>query len=458
MGEAQVTQALAAFACTAAPQDAQVRQAGRQALVNSLALMAGACNHPAASRARGALAILQHGPVASVIGKRRAVPLLTAALSNGISAHVEDFDDTCLPSILHPGAPVIPAALAAAEYADADGKTLLDAVLVGMEVAIRVSDGITPRALDRGWHITGLTGPIGAAAAAGRILRLDTAAMCSALSVAASQGAGVQAALGTMTKSLHAGRAAANGLEAAFLSHSGLTAPPGEIEAGTGLARATADWLDEPRVLQSMGTDWRVLTNLIKPAACGVVSHPAIAAAIRIRAAASARPAASLSRIAARVHPLVLEVMGLREPKTSLQAKFSVYHAIVVGLLDGIAGVRQFSATRVRAADVIAVRGLVEVTTDPSCGLDEAVLRAEYADGTWIERHVTAPADGSGGMTGQELGVKVHALADGVLGAAAVSELLEMVTNVDELRQVHCLTAVACGRTPSERNRTRARS
>jgi 2-methylcitrate dehydratase PrpD len=260
-----------------------------------------------------------------------------------------------------------------------------------------------------------------------------------------------------MTKSLHAGRAAANGLEAALLSRSGLTVPPGGIEAGAGLGRATADWLDEPLVLESLGTDWRVRTNLIKPAACGVVSHPAIAAATRIRAAAGARPAASISRVAARVHPLVLEVMGLREPKTSLQAKFSVYHAIAVGLLDGIAGVQQFSFRRVRAADVIALRRLVEVTTDPSCGLDETVLRAEYTDGTFLERHVTAPADG-GGMTGQELSVKVHALADGVLGAAAVAELLEMVRNVDELRQVDDLTAVACGRAPTERKRTRAGS
>jgi 2-methylcitrate dehydratase PrpD len=199
------------------------------------------------------------------------------------------------------------------------------------------------------------------------------------------------------------------------------------------------------------------VTNLIKPAACGVVSQPAIAAAVWIRSA-SATPAAGLTRVAARVHPLVLEVMGLREPKTSLQSKFSVYHAIAVGLLDGIAGVRQFSATRVRAADVIAVRRLVEVTTDPSCPLDEADLRAEYSDGTAIERHISAPAGGSGGMTGEELSVKVHALADGVLGAAAVSRLLEMVADLDELRQVQCLTAVACGRAPSERNRTRARS
>jgi 2-methylcitrate dehydratase PrpD len=418
--------------------------------------MAGACDHPAASRARGALAAQEHGPLASVIGKRRKVPLLIAALSNGISAHVEDFDDTCLPSILHPGAPVIPAALAAAEYRHADGKALVDAVLVGMEVAIRVSDGITPRALDRGWHITGLTGPIGAAAAAGRILGLDAAMMRSALGMAAGQGAGVQAALGTMTKSLHPGRAAANGLEAAFLSLNGFTGPADGIEADAGLARATADRLDESRVLQSLGTDWRVRGNLLKPCACGVVSHPSIAAATQLRTAAGGRPPASISQVSARVHPLVLEVMGLREPRTSLQAKFSVYHCIAVGLLDGIAGVRQFSVSRVRAPEVVALRGLVETTTDPSIALDEAIVRVQYADGSSIERHITPPADGAG-MSDEELGVKVHALADDVLGTAAVAELLEIVSGLDQLSSVHHLAAVACGRRGlSERKRTGA--
>ncbi len=450
MGNIPVTSLLAAFACDAKPVDSRLQRAGQQALANCLGLMAGACDHPAARTARGALAKTETGPVASVIGKQRKLPLLIAALSNGISAHVEDFDDTCLPSILHPGAPVIPAALAAAEYRDVDGESLLQAVLVGMEVAIRVSDGMTPRALDRGWHVTGITGPMGAAAAAGRILGLSPTQMRSALSVAACQGGGVQAALGTMTKSLHPGRAAANGLEAAFLSQHGLVGPADGIESDNGLARATASWLDESDVMRSLGDEWRVRTNVLKPYACGVVSHPSIAAARQIRAETGPGAAASITRVHAVVNQLVLDVMGLPEPKTGLQAKFSVYHCIAVGLLDGMAGVRQFALSRVRAPDVVALRRLVEVTADGSCGLDEAVLRAEYGDGSSIERR--APPRGDiDGMPDDELRAKVHELADEVLGTAAVSELLEIVSNIGQLPDVHYLAAVACGRVPSER-------
>ena len=447
MTTANISAALAAFACDTEPLDSDARHAGRQALANCLGLMAGSCDHPAARKVRGTFGSQNRGTRASVIGRRRKIPLLLAALSNGISAHVEDFDDTSLPSILHPSAPVIPAALAAAEQADATGRELLDAVLVGMEIGIRVADGITPRALDRGWHITGLIGPIGAAAAAGRILRLDRSQMESALSMAAVQGAGVQAALGTMTKSLHAGRAAANGLESAFMSRSGFAEASAGLEARDGLAAAAADWLDGAKVLRLLGTDWRVRSNLIKPAACGVVSHPAIAAATQIRAAADEKAPLRITRIAARVHPLVLEVMGLREPKTSLQAKFSVYHAIAVAMLDGIASVRQFSHSRVRAPEVVDLRRRVDVTTDASVALDEVFLSAEYADGVRIDRHIVPGALGA--MTAEALRAKVHSLADDVLGPAAVTRLLDTVSDIDHLSKVHHLTAVACRRGPS---------
>jgi 2-methylcitrate dehydratase PrpD len=455
VGNIPITSLLATFACEANPADKRVQRAGRQALANCLGLMAGACNHPAARTARSALAKTDTGPVTSVIGKQRKLPILTAALSNGISAHVEDFDDTCLPSILHPGAPVIPAALAAAEYRDVSGESLLQGVLVGMEIAIRVSDAMTPRALDRGWHVTGLTGPIGAAAAAGRIIGLSPDQMRSALSVAACQGGGVQAALGTMTKSLHPGRAAANGLEAAILSQHGLVGPTDGIESGNGLARATADWLDESYAVQALGDEWRVRTNLLKPYACGVVSHPSIAAARQIRAEAGPGTAASITRVHAVVNPLVLDVMGVLEPKTGLQAKFSVYHCIAVGLLDGMAGVRQFALSRVRSAEVVALRRLVEVTPDASCALDEALLHVEYSDGSSIERHA-APRRDIDGMPDAELNTKVHELADNVLGLAAVSELLEMVSNIGQLPDLHELTAVACGRMSSERKKAHA--
>jgi 2-methylcitrate dehydratase PrpD len=369
------------------------------------------------------LADVETGPSGTVIGRRTPAPLLVAALSNGISVHVEDYDDTCLPSVLHPSAPIIPAALAAAEFVDASGELLLEGAIVGMEVAIRIADGLGTRARDRGWHITGLVGPIGAAAAAGRILGLSEQQVLHALGIAASQGAGVVAALGTMTKSLHPGRAAANGLEAAFLARAGVTGPLDGI--ATGIARAAADWLDESRVTAQLGNDWRISSNRLKPYACGVVSHPAIDAATRIRSAFNnGETVQTVTHVQAGVHPLVLDAMGIQRPQTNLQAKFSIYHCIAVGLLDGVGGPEEFSLERVRSSDVRRVRELVDVNIEPACKLDEVSLTVQFADGHLRNVHIDS-STGQGGLTDSGLETKVHELADERIGRERVSYLLE---------------------------------
>jgi 2-methylcitrate dehydratase PrpD len=401
-----------------------------------------ACDHQAAVRARAAFRPHPSGAKSiSVIGKRRRIPAPVAVLSNGISAHVEDFDDTCLPSILHPSAVVIPAAIAAAELRGASGRELLDATAVGMEVAIRAADGIGSRALDRGWHITGIIGPIGAAAAAGRVLGLDGARMTSALSIAACQGSGTQAALGSMTKSLHPGRAAANGLEAAYLASGGVSVTADLLDGGFGLAEATADFMDVNAVTDGLGSTWRCTSNLVKPYACGVVSHPAIAAARNVRRRLAREQDGAIRSVHLRVNPLVLGVMGKKEPQSSLQSKFSVYHAVAVGLLDGVAGVDQFRAGRVRAADVVHLRRLVEVETDPDVSLDEADLVAELTDGTCLREHVMGAT-----MTEEDLREKVRQLAAPRLGKAGVASVISMVNDLDKLPTASALVDAACGR------------
>jgi|ERR1700733_9866322 2-methylcitrate dehydratase PrpD len=437
-----VGRTLGEFAASACADESVVSASIADALANAIALMIQACDHQAAVRARAAFRPHPSGAVPiSVIGKRRRVPAPVAVLSNGISAHVEDFDDTCLPSILHPSAVVIPAALAAAELRGASGRELLDSTAVGMEVAIRAADGMSPRAMDRGWHITGIIGPIGAAAAAGRLLRLDGAKMTSALSIAACQGSGVLAALGSMTKSLHPGRAAANGLEAAYLASAGVSVTADLIDGGPGLAEAIADFMDVNAATDGLGSSWRCTDNLIKPYACGVVSHPAIAAARNIRRRLTRDQDGAIRRVHVRVNPIVLRVMGIKEPRTGLQSKFSVYHAVAVGLLDGVAGVDQFKAGRVHAADVVDLRKVVAVETSPDISLDEAELVAELNDGTRLREHVVGTE-----MTRDDLHEKVRQLAAPRLGDAGVTELISMLNDLDSLPGASVLVDAACGR------------
>ena len=154
--------------------------------------------------------MLGHSPPAPAHGD--------AALANGTAAHALDYDDMCFVSLAHPSAPLVAAALAAAEAAGASGRALLDAYVVGFEIEARLGRAMNPRHYQRGWHCTSTLGTIGAAAAAARLLGLDATARGHALAIAASEASGLKENFGTMVKPLHAGLAARNGVLAARLA------------------------------------------------------------------------------------------------------------------------------------------------------------------------------------------------------------------------------------------------
>jgi 2-methylcitrate dehydratase PrpD len=151
---------------------------------------------------------LEPAAQAMILGRSERVDVASAALLNGITSHTFDFDDTHLKTIIHPTGPVASAALALAERHGATGRELVDAVILGVDVECRVGNAIYPDHYDRGWHITGSTGMLGAAAACARILKLDTGKTAMALGIAASQPIGVREQFGSMTKAFHIGGAA----------------------------------------------------------------------------------------------------------------------------------------------------------------------------------------------------------------------------------------------------------
>ncbi len=149
--------------------------------------------------------------------------MMNAALMNGIASHVFDYDDTHLRTIIHPAGPVASALLALSEYHPISGRDFLHALTLGVEVECRIGNSVYPAHYDAGWHITGTVGPFGAAAAAGKILGLNEQQMTWALGLAAVQPVGLKEMFGSMTKSFHPGRAAQNGLVAAFLAAKNFT-------------------------------------------------------------------------------------------------------------------------------------------------------------------------------------------------------------------------------------------
>src|SRR6202012_5583691 len=174
------------------------------------------------------------------MGRSEKLDILNAALVNGISSHIFDYDDTHLKTIIHPAGPVASAILALAQHRPVSGRDFLAAQTLGIEAECRIGNAVYPSHYDLGWHITGSCGVFGSAVACGRLLGLNEQQMVWAVGIAASQPVGLKVQFGSMTKSFHPGRAAQNGMTAAFLAQQGFTADNAALEGKDGWAQAVS--------------------------------------------------------------------------------------------------------------------------------------------------------------------------------------------------------------------------
>ncbi len=409
---------------------------------NWLGCAIGASRHEAADAALAAIAMLEPAPQASVLGRAEKIDMASAALVNGITSHTFDFDDTHLRTIIHPAGPVASAALALAEHTGSSGRALIDALVLGIDVACRVGNAIYPDHYDRGWHITGSTGMLGAAAACARLMGLNETKTAMALGIAASQPVGLREQFGTMTKPFHPGAAARAGLLSALLASKGFTASPRAIEAPRGYAQVVSTKHDWNEITGELGSRFEISFNTYKPFACGIVIHPSIDAAAQLRTR-GVRPG-EVERIELRVHPLVLELTGKKEPADGLQAKFSVYHGVAVGLVFGRAGEDEFADDIVRRDDVVALRRKVTATVDSSIDAASADLVAILADGR--REHVFVEhAIGSlqRPMSDADLEAKFESLVAPVLGLQRSKEVARAAWAIGGARDVLALVALA---------------
>ncbi|MCL4690649.1 MAG: MmgE/PrpD family protein [Burkholderiales bacterium] len=420
-----VTRTLARFVATHPSRgwsDAVDHEAHRTFL-NWVGCAVGAARHEAAQAALDAAAMLQPAPQAAVLGRAERVDMASAALVNGISSHTFDFDDTHLKTIIHPAGPVASALLALAEVTGASGRRLIDALVLGIDVSCRLGNVMYPDHYDRGWHITGSTGQMGAAAGCARLLGLDEERTAMALGIAASQPVGMREQFGTMTKPFHPGAAARAGLLAALLAKHGFTSSPKSIEAPRGYVQVVSTKCDWGEATDELGRRFEISFNTYKPFACGIVIHPTIDAAVQLRARGVR--ADDVERIELKVHSLVLELTGKKEPKDGLEGKFSVYHGFAAGLTFGRAGEGEYDDAIVTREDMVALRRKVVATVDDSIDEAAADVTAVMKDGR-RERVFVEHAIGSleRPMTDADLEAKFRSLAEPVIGAGRASRLI----------------------------------
>lgn len=349
-----------------------------------------------------------------------------AALVNGTFVHCLDFDDTHFGSLAHLCGPTWAAALAVGMQQESDPGDVLRAFVVGYEVAARLGQGeLGQTVTKRGIHSTAVFGRLAATVAAACLLRLSPEGVISALGAAATQSIGLVASFGTMSKPLHAGKAAMDGVLSAELAANGFVARPDLLEpGGETLAKALVQdgEVTFPRV--AFDGRWEVLQNTFKPFAACNLTHATIETAQKLAARVGDRAIAS---VVAHVHPSVITLAGLRDPVTPLEGKFSNGYCAALGLL-GYSGTKDdFTPDRLSDPLLRAVAARVELKEDPSQTQTSAALVVTFADGETIGA-TTPLACGNPGnpLSWRQMEQKFEGLVRPVAGDDA-EQILEIV-------------------------------
>ena len=424
---------------------APILHEGKRCIINYMAVALYASADPSMAILTGLFEEEGGAAIASLIGAGTRTNLQNAALANGYLAHLEDYDDTHFPTVIHPSAPTIPAAFAVAEREGATGLDVLAATVLGIEACCRVGLSVYPNHYNAGWHITGTCGVFGAAGAAGRLLGLDESQMTQALGIAGTQAAGVREVFGSMSKPFHAGRSAQSGVLAVLLARRGFTSTREILEGRRGFAAVLSTASDMAQITDALGERWELPNNGLKPYSCGVVSHPLIDAMITLRNTHGVA-ADDVESVSARVHPLVLELMDRPNPRVGLEGKFSHQHSMAVGLIDGGAFPEQYTDERVLDPAVAALRDKIRATVDASVAEDAAEVTVTLRDGRSITESV-AHATGApeNPMTDAQLEQKFRTLAHRVLSQSQTDELLAALWALDTADDVTGVMALTQG-------------
>jgi 2-methylcitrate dehydratase PrpD len=310
---------------------------------------------------------------ATVIGSDRRVAPRFAAFANGVGIHADDYDDTQLAVakdrvyglLTHPTAPALPAALAVGETLGASGAEVMLAYHLGVDVECKIAEAIDPRHYQTGFHATATCGTFAAASAAGRLMELDREALARALSIAGSQSAGLRENFGTMTKPFHAGRASESGVVAAQLASYGWTATDEILEAPRGFFSAAGGGYDEDAIRGRLGNPWTFDSPgvSIKPHPSGSLTHPGMTEMLRLIAEHGLK-AEDVAHVRVGTNSNMPNALIHHRPKNELQAKFSMEFCMAILLIEGRAGLNEFTDEVVMRPDVEAMIEKVEFVVD----------------------------------------------------------------------------------------------
>jgi 2-methylcitrate dehydratase PrpD len=410
---------------------AEVIAAARMCLVDWAGVAIGAADEAPGRILRDAM----HEPGAAMLLSGGTAGSTAAALINGTLAHTLDFDDTHVASLTHISGPTWAATLALASRLDDDDADLLGAFISGFEVGGRLGRIVGPALLERGVHATAVIGGLAATAAGCALLGLDETQTASALGLAATQAGGLTISFGTMAKPFHAGKAAMNAVISVQLARAGFTASHEALDNSKGLAAALIQ--DRSQSFCPLTSErWQILENTFKPYASCLLTHASIDCA---RDLSAARNGAAIERVVAAVHPLAIELAGKTQPRTPLEAKFSLAFCIALGLKGYTASAADFSSTRLQDTGIQQIAERVKLKAEPSLRETAARISLTTHNGSQHEAETAfALGNPENPMRWPDMKAKFIALTERRLRASAdaLFERLRTVERASDLAAV----------------------
>jgi 2-methylcitrate dehydratase PrpD len=385
-----VSRTLADFVAASSWADVEAQShEARRSILNFFATALCSARDPVVMAAMRTLSPFSGVATATVIGRSERMDAMCASLLNAISANLLDFDDTHPETIIHPAAPVAAPVLALAETRRLSGQDVLTAFILGVDVACRIGNAVSPCHYARGWHITSTCGIFGAAAACAKLLGLPAAGIANAIGIAASQSAGNVENLPSAAKNVSVGNAARNGLFAALLAQQGYDAAPLAIEGPLGWARTMGDEPDLGRLIGGLGKTWEIAKNTYKLYPAGIVFHSVIDACLLLRDRIGGQ-FEQVESVIVQGSALLL-ARGDRPVDNERDARVSIHHCVACGLLLGAAGVVEFTLATVVRSDIAQLRQKVRVELDREMSDGAARVTLHLSSGELVTEIVSSP-------------------------------------------------------------------
>jgi 2-methylcitrate dehydratase PrpD len=381
---------------------------------------------------------------ATVLGSEVKVPAALAAFANGVAAHVADFDDDMFIFQGHPSCVLTPAVLALCEMLETDGKTMLNGFLVGIEIGGKLGKVMTWSHYGAGWHGTATIGTIAAAAAAAKILNLSKEQITNTLAIAASSAAGLTKNFGTMTKSLHAGQAARNGIIAAQLAKKGFTASSDIFEAPSGFFNTFKGTGNADTIRKELGEPYALNGIIIKKYPCCLGVHAAVDAILDLKRIEGFE-SDDVEEIICKAPTRDIYVLMCPNPKNELEAKFSMQFCVSAALVNGKLGIAEFDDKIINSPQVQETMKKVKMMPDDELDrltslknlITTSELTVKLRNGKkYVKKVLEARGGPSNPLQRSEIEAKFLECASVSLPRSKSKDALEMLWRLEALEKI----------------------